>query len=78
MRRALVVGLLVLSACAGPTGEPVAQLAEGVTLTQVTGFGSNPGNLRMYEYLPSGLPAGAPLVVAMHGCTESAPDARSR
>src|SRR4051794_5162172 len=43
-------------------------------LTEVTGFGSNPGALRMYSYVPSGLPAGAPLVVALHGCTQSASD----
>lgn len=40
--------------------------------TEVTGFGSNPGNLRMFKYIPPGLPAGAPLVVAMHGCSQSA------
>jgi poly(hydroxyalkanoate) depolymerase family esterase len=43
-------------------------------LTQVTGFGSNPGALNMYSYVPAGLPAGAPLVVALHGCTQSASD----
>lgn len=41
-------------------------------LRPVTGFGSNPGALRMLAYLPPGLPAGAPLVVALHGCTQSA------
>ncbi|MGE9781655.1 extracellular catalytic domain type 1 short-chain-length polyhydroxyalkanoate depolymerase [Janibacter sp. G368] len=41
-------------------------------LTQVTNFGTNPGNLAMYEYVPAGLPAGAPTVVALHGCTQSA------
>lgn len=40
--------------------------------TEVAGFGSNPGNLRMYKYVPAGLPAGAPLVVALHGCAQSA------
>ncbi|HET6782898.1 MAG TPA: PHB depolymerase family esterase [Pseudoxanthomonas sp.] len=40
--------------------------------TEVTGFGSNPGNLRMFKYVPSGLPTNAPLVVAMHGCSQSA------
>jgi len=40
--------------------------------TEVTGFGSNPGNLRMFKYVPAGLPAGAPLVVAMHGCSQTA------
>ncbi|MFF3517282.1 PHB depolymerase family esterase [Streptomyces sp. NPDC002573] len=37
-------------------------------------FGSNPGSLNMYSYLPSSLPSNAPLVVALHGCTQSAND----
>lgn len=40
--------------------------------TEVTGFGSNPGNLRMFKYVPSGLPTNAPLVVALHGCSQTA------
>lgn len=43
-----------------------------LALTEVTGFGSNPGNLRMFKYVPPGLPAKAPLVVALHGCAQSA------
>jgi poly(hydroxyalkanoate) depolymerase family esterase len=48
--------------------------ASAAGLTQVTGFGSNPGNLSMYTYAPDDLPSGAPLVVALHGCTQSASD----
>ncbi|MEV4703425.1 PHB depolymerase family esterase [Actinoplanes sp. NPDC049316] len=64
--------LTVLAACAAliPGLAPPAQAAAG--LTQVTGFGSNPGALRMYSYVPAGLPAGRPLIVALHGCTQSA------
>lgn len=40
--------------------------------TEVTGFGSNPGNLRMFKYVPGGLPTNAPLVVALHGCSQTA------
>ncbi|MCP3104951.1 PHB depolymerase family esterase [Myxococcus sp. K15C18031901] len=40
-------------------------------LTQVTGFGSNPGNLLMYRHVPTGMPANAPLVVVLHGCTQN-------
>ncbi|SCG48252.1 extracellular catalytic domain type 1 short-chain-length polyhydroxyalkanoate depolymerase [Micromonospora coxensis] len=50
----------------------VAAPAQAATLTQVTGFGSNPGNLAMYAYRPDGLPAGAPAVVLLHGCTQNA------
>ena len=35
-------------------------------------FGSNPGNLRMLSYVPQDLPRGRPLVVALHGCTQTA------
>ncbi len=40
-------------------------------LVEVRGFGSNPGQLRMLTYVPDRLPAGAPLVVLLHGCTQS-------
>jgi poly(hydroxyalkanoate) depolymerase family esterase len=50
----------------------VPNAAQAATLTQVTSFGSNPGNLRMYSYRPDGLTTGAPVVVAMHGCTQNA------
>ncbi|SHJ73904.1 feruloyl esterase [Roseomonas rosea] len=41
-------------------------------LVEVTDFGSNPGALRMLAYRPAGLRRGAPLVVALHGCTQAA------
>ncbi|HQC81003.1 MAG TPA: PHB depolymerase family esterase [Accumulibacter sp.] len=41
-------------------------------LAEVTAFGTNPGELRMMTYLPTALPAKAPLVVVLHGCTQSA------
>ncbi|MGW4589806.1 extracellular catalytic domain type 1 short-chain-length polyhydroxyalkanoate depolymerase [Amycolatopsis thermoflava] len=46
--------------------------AQAAGLQEVTGFGSNPGNLRMFRYAPDGLPAGRPVVVALHGCTQNA------
>jgi hypothetical protein len=39
---------------------------------ELTGFGSNPGNLRMFSYAPAGLPPAAPLVVLLHGCKQRA------
>lgn len=45
---------------------------QAMALTEVTGFGSNPGNLRMFRYVAAGMPGNASLVVAMHGCTQSA------
>jgi poly(hydroxyalkanoate) depolymerase family esterase len=50
------------------------QHASAAGLTQVTGFGSNPGNIQMYEYAPANLAANAPLVVALHGCGQNASD----
>ncbi|MEO9870151.1 extracellular catalytic domain type 1 short-chain-length polyhydroxyalkanoate depolymerase [Ekhidna sp.] len=41
-------------------------------LTQVNGFGSNPGNLDMYIYVPSGIGSDASVVLVMHGCTQNA------
>ncbi|MGA6967111.1 MAG: PHB depolymerase family esterase [Xanthobacteraceae bacterium] len=35
-------------------------------------FGSNPGNLRMFTYLPPQHAANPPLVVVLHGCTQTA------
>src|SRR6266404_5740023 len=35
-------------------------------------FAPNPGNLRMFQYLPQGLKPGAPLVVTLHGCGQTA------
>ncbi len=69
---ALLSVLALLAACLGAFAAAAPASAAG--LTQVTSFGSNPGNLAMYEYAPANLPPGAPLVVAMHGCTQSASD----
>jgi len=43
-------------------------------LTEIANFGSNPGALRMLVHLPEGLPPSAPLIVVLHGCTQSAAD----
>ena len=46
-------------------------IAQG-PITAVSGFGTNPGQLNMYTYVPSGITGSAPLVIAMHGCTQNA------
>ncbi|MET7941269.1 PHB depolymerase family esterase [Streptomyces sp. NPDC005302] len=73
-RGALAAALGAVVAGLGVVGPLASSAAAAGTLQQVTGFGSNPGNLAMYEYAPSNLPADAPLVVALHGCTQSASD----
>src|ERR1700674_5599514 len=41
-------------------------------LRDVAYFGNNPGNLRMLTYTPGNLPKAPALVVALHGCTQTA------
>jgi poly(hydroxyalkanoate) depolymerase family esterase len=53
-------------------GAPQAAAPGSAHLQAVTAFGANPGNLRMFVYLPTNLSPGAPLVVALHGCGQSA------
>jgi feruloyl esterase len=48
------------------------RIVEDGGLTEVHRFGSNPGHLRMFAYVPDDLPRPAPLVVALHGCTQTA------
>ena len=49
------------------TGKPVND-----RLVDLSQFGTNPGALRARVYLPPALRDGAPLVVALHGCTQTA------
>lgn len=67
-RSRLVFRLAAVFAALLALALPMAASAQ----VEVTGFGSNPGNLRMFKVVPSGLPANAPLVVALHGCGQSA------
>ncbi len=41
-------------------------------LEELTGFGSNPGALRGWVHVPADLPPSAPLVIVLHGCTQTA------
>jgi poly(hydroxyalkanoate) depolymerase family esterase len=50
-----------------------APSAQAASLTEVTNFGSNPGNLRMYEYVPASAGAHPPVLVAVHYCTGTGP-----
>ncbi|MGA8900932.1 extracellular catalytic domain type 1 short-chain-length polyhydroxyalkanoate depolymerase, partial [Bradyrhizobium sp.] len=53
-------------------GAPLGSLAPSDHLTETPQFGSNPGALRMFSFVPPGLQDGCPLVVVLHGCTQSA------
>src|SRR6056297_3528506 len=51
----------------------VQSKAQDTGLQQTEDFGSNPGNLLMYSYTPPQLSKGNhPLVIVLHGCTQSA------
>lgn len=39
---------------------------------QISNFGSNPGSLKMFLYIPYGITANAPVVAVLHGCTQTA------
>jgi poly(hydroxyalkanoate) depolymerase family esterase len=41
-------------------------------LVQIPDFGSNPGKLAMFAYLPPSLASDAPLIVLLHGCGQTA------
>lgn len=41
-------------------------------LTETANFGPNPGALRMFSHLPTAPPDQCPLLVVLHGCTQSA------
>jgi poly(hydroxyalkanoate) depolymerase family esterase len=80
VRHAVLASLtLATAACAGasptPGGAPErdAVVSSAVsTLAQVSSFGTNPGNLLMFTYAPAGVPAHAPVVFALHGCSQTA------
>jgi poly(hydroxyalkanoate) depolymerase family esterase len=55
-----------------PGSLPRGLRRRGSRLTEVTGFGSNPGDLRMFLFAPVDLPKKPALVVVLHGCTQHA------
>lgn len=63
MRNGLAIFLIGLS---------VGVSSAASTPTEVTDFGSNPGQLRMFRYIPDGLRGPAPLVAVLHGCKQTA------
>ncbi|HEU5469766.1 MAG TPA: PHB depolymerase family esterase [Actinophytocola sp.] len=66
MRKLLLPIVLLAGLLAGTSP------ATAAAITEVTGFGTNPGALRMFRYVPDGLPTARPVVVALHGCNQNA------
>ena len=62
VRGVLAAALLMISALA---------CAHPAELREETGFGSNPGNLRMFSYVPANQEPAAPLIVVLHGSRRS-------
>ena len=54
------------------SGKAAWNAARPTRLREIANFGSNPGNLRMHAYVPDGVAASPALVVALHGCTQTA------
>jgi poly(hydroxyalkanoate) depolymerase family esterase len=69
---ALLMAISPLIAALGLIGTS-GTTASAASLTEVTNFGSNPGNLRMYVYKPDSAPARPAVVVAVHYCTGTGP-----
>ena len=61
-----------LQTVAGPRARRASAIPDH--LKEVTGFGSNPGALRMFTYVPAKFASSRALVVVLHGCTQSAAD----
>jgi len=76
MTRSFAFAFAFTITTAGCNGAGVGeeQFAVGGALQQVMSFGSNPAGLRMWKYVPASMPQNAPLVVALHACTEQATD----
>ncbi len=61
-----------LSALRSRRGDETSASQNSDRLIALNDFGSNPGSLRGWYYLPEKLERGAPLVVVLHGCTQTA------
>ena len=57
-------GFGIFGLAASPAGQ--------TPLVQIEGFGTNPGALKMFAYVPEQLPRAPALVVVLHGCGQTA------
>src|SRR5262249_10019628 len=80
MIRPSLVSLAVtfaLGCASSPASESAASSDNAATssVAEISNFGDNPGELKMYEYVPRNLAPNAPVVLVLHGCMQSATDA---
>jgi poly(hydroxyalkanoate) depolymerase family esterase len=73
MAKAIHKAVIVASTQIALTLAGVASHAQAASPIQVTNFGSNPGNLIMFKYVPERISTPAPLVVVLHGCKQESP-----
>ncbi|TYB54559.1 PHB depolymerase family esterase [Nonomuraea sp. PA05] len=71
--KARIASAIIAAAALVTVGLITAPPAASAQLTEVTGFGTNPTNLRMHLYVPDGVGARPALLVAVHYCTGSGP-----
>ncbi|MEU6077032.1 PHB depolymerase family esterase [Micromonospora sp. NPDC047074] len=69
----LMGAALAAAALAALAAVAVPLSASAATLTEVTSFGPNPSNLRMYLYVPDTVAPRPGLLVAVHYCTGTGP-----
>lgn len=70
--RAGLLGTAFALALTGAVQVATAPAAQAASLVEVTGFGTNPGGLRMFQFVPDRLPANPAVLVVVHYCTGSA------
>ncbi|UBU11027.1 extracellular catalytic domain type 1 short-chain-length polyhydroxyalkanoate depolymerase [Nonomuraea gerenzanensis] len=71
--KARIAGAVIAAAALVTAGLVAAPPAASAQLTEVTGFGTNPTNLRMHLYVPDGVGTRPAVLVAVHYCTGSGP-----
>jgi poly(hydroxyalkanoate) depolymerase family esterase len=71
--KSLLLGVVMALGAALGLTLPAASPAAAASLTQVTGFGTNPTNLQMYVYVPNNVKPNPPILLALHGCQGSGP-----
>ena len=69
---ATLAGGCLVSSESDPIDADAITEGSEAALTAVSNFGPNPGALKMYTYSPVGVGDNAPVVVALHGCTQTA------
>ena len=75
LRALLATGVAVLTTagCLAAAMFVGVMPAKAASLVQVTSFGSNPSNNKMYIYVPNNVRANPPILVALHQCTGTGP-----